>query len=153
MTEEQKILKILNDLNSSQSYESEIKKEVKDNISDITKSEIEDTYNSYNSESTMDTTIKSLKASLKTSYYDYSDEKGRFWIKNNYYDISNIGKNSRKGLEAILIRDKTKEHFAFLYIIIFQKMNQEVNIIIQNMAFAFVVKKLRNLIKHVHQMK
>ena len=59
----------------------------------------------------MDTTIKSLK----TSYYDESDPKGEFWIKNNYYDISNIGKNLRKGLEAILIRDKTKEHFAFLY--------------------------------------
>ena len=103
MTEEQKILKILNDLNSSKSYECEIKKEVIDNISDI--------YNSYNSESTMDTTIKSLK----TSYYDESDPKGEFWIKNNYYDISNIGKNLRKGLEAILIRDKTKEHFAFLY--------------------------------------
>ena len=115
MTGEQKILKILNDLNSSQSYERETKNEVKDNISDITKSESEDTYNSYNSESTMDTTIKSLKTSLKISYYDESDEKGRFWIKNNYYDISNIGKNLRKGLEAILIRDKTKEHFAFLY--------------------------------------
>ena len=44
-----------------------------------------------------------------------TDEIGKFWIENNYYDISNIGKNLRKGLEAILIRDKTKEHFAFLY--------------------------------------
>lgn len=101
----EKKLKVLRELNSSESYEfdeNEEENEKKEGNDQDSKS-----YSNLNS--TMDSSFKKV-------YYSYDSQKGKFWIDNMYYDISIDQKDMKKGLQKLYLKDKeNNEYSSFLY--------------------------------------
>lgn len=106
---EEKLFKVLNDLNSSESYEIEVKEE--ENKEDTTKEEMQpvdysvDQSKSGISESTMD-------SSMQKSYIETPNKAEQFWIKNKYYDNAI---NVKANLKKKYIKELEKEYCVFFY--------------------------------------
>ena len=101
---EEKLFKVLNDLNSSESYEIEVKEEEnKDEMQPVDYSV--DKSKSGISESTMD-------SSLQKSYIETPNKAEQFWIKNKYYDNAI---NVKANLKKKYIKELEKEYCLFFY--------------------------------------
>ena len=115
-TDYEKLLKVLNDLNSSEDVEIKLMPSSKE--MDLSIEESKDTINIQNilyqssiSDTTMDT-------SQSQHYYDFRDEKVKFWIKNEYYDETENKDIIKKieGIQKISLRDKDKkEYYSYIY--------------------------------------
>ena len=119
---EEKLFKVLNDLNSSESYEIEVKEEENKDESmeksaelsktkDTTKEEMKSVDHSVDqsksgiSESTMD-------SSMQKSYIETPNKAEQFWIKNKYYDKAI---NVKANLKKKYIKELEKEYCVFFY--------------------------------------
>ena len=91
---EEKLFKVLNDLNSSESYEIEVKEEENKDESMEKSAELS---------KTKDTTKEEMKS------VDYSEQ---FWIKNKYYDNAI---NVKANLKKKYIKELEKEYCVFFY--------------------------------------
>ena len=101
---EEKLFKVLNDLNSSESYEIEVKEEEnKDEMQPVDHSV--DQSKSGISESTMD-------SSMQKSYIETPNKAEQFWIKNKYYDNAI---NVKANLKKKYIKELEKEYCVFFY--------------------------------------
>ena len=101
---EEKLFKVLNDLNSSESYEIEVKEEEnKDEMQPVDYSV--DKSKSGISESTMD-------SSMQKSYIETPNKAEQFWIKNKYYDNAI---NVKANLKKKYIKELEKEYCVFFY--------------------------------------
>ena len=103
LTRNKKLLKVLNNINSSETYEYDVKEEEKE--LNIIQPILTDT------DSTMDTTQSKY-------YYDYKDEKVNFWIKNRYSDyfIESNDKSEKIPIQKLCFKDiNNKEYLAYLY--------------------------------------
>ena len=101
---EEKLFKVLNDLNSSESYEIEVKEEEnKDEMQPVDYSV--DQSKSGISDSTMD-------SSMQKSYIETPNKAEQFWIKNKYYDNAI---NVKANLKKKYIKELEKEYCVFFY--------------------------------------
>ena len=101
---EEKLFKVLNDLNSSESYEIEVKEEEnKDEMQPVDYSVNQS--ESGISESTMD-------SSMQKSYIETPNKAEQFWIKNKYYDNAI---NVKANLKKKYIKELEKEYCVFFY--------------------------------------
>jgi len=101
---EEKLFKVLNDLNSSESYEIEVKEEEnKDEMQPVDHSV--DQSKSGISDSTMD-------SSMQKSYIETPNKAEQFWIKNKYYDNAI---NVKANLKKKYIKELEKEYCLFFY--------------------------------------
>lgn len=115
-TDYEKLLKVLNDLNSSEDVEIKLMPSSKEMDLSIEESKgsinIQNIlYQSSISDTTMDT-------SQSQHYYDFRDEKVKFWIKNEYYDETENKDIIKKfeGIQKISLRDKDKkEYYSYIY--------------------------------------
>lgn len=116
MTEEQKKLKVLNDMNSSRSFEID---EEKDKDDEKNKKIIiipsDSLVNISDSRST-NYSSKISKSSIKISReFDETDQNAKDWIKLKFFDVFNIESILRKDSESILIKNKKEVNYAFSY--------------------------------------
>ena len=116
MTEEQKKLKVLNDMNSSRSFEID---EEKDKDDEKNKKIIiipsDSLVNISDSRST-NYSSKISKSSIKISReFDETDQIAKDWIKLKFFDVFNIENILRKDSESILIKNKKEVNYAFSY--------------------------------------
>ena len=101
---EEKLFKVLNDLNSSESYEIEVKEEEnKDEMQPVDYSVVQS--KSGISDSTMD-------SSMQKSYIETPNKAEQFWIKNKYYDNAI---NVKANLKKKYIKELEKEYCVFFY--------------------------------------
>jgi hypothetical protein len=130
---EEKLFKVLNDLNSSESYEQEVKEENKKQSEDKSINQSMDI--TTDQSKILDETIKVKEGkqivkespdpnvsqsgmsestrdiTLNDSYYETSPGE-KYWIENKYYDNAISEKTN---LKKKYLRDSGKEYFAFMY--------------------------------------
>ena len=113
MTEEQKKLKVLNDMNSSLDEDDEKNKKIIIIQSDSLVNSISDSRSTNYSNSS---SSKISKSSIKTSReFDETDQIAKEWIKLKFFDVFNIESILRKDSESILIKNKKEVNYAFSY--------------------------------------
>ena len=119
MTEEQKKLKVLNDMNSSSTFEIDEEKDkiiiIENNFSINSKANSSKDDSSKGVSDSQSTDISSF-SSIKTSReFDETDQIAKDWIKLNFFDVFNIENILRKDSESILIKNKKEVNYAFVY--------------------------------------
>ena len=125
MSYTEKLLKVLNDMNSSETFEykgSEVENQNDMNNSkegselDMSaKSKMEVSVPSINKEQSLSMQGSTLDESAKSTNVSSDMEiKHLFWIKNQYYDISEFSEK-KEGLKIQILKDKEKEFKSFIY--------------------------------------
>ena len=125
MSHDEKLLKILDDMNSSETIEYG-----ENNIETNKGQESSNTENAFvqiqeKNEIIMSSKVKDKSLSIEDSTYDQTGKSTRaetgieikhdFWIKNEYYDLSEYSKD-KKGIKIEKIKGKdNKENMAFIY--------------------------------------
>ena len=116
MTEEQKKLKVLNDMNSSRSVETDEEKDKDDEknkkIIIIPSDSLVNISDSRSTNYSSKISISSIKTSRE---FDETDQIAKEWIKLKFFDVFNIESILRKDSESILIKNKKEVNYAFSY--------------------------------------
>lgn len=122
MSHDEKLLKVLNDMNSSETYDNNENNQTLGQVSSVVGSTI--VQSKGKNEIMIPSTAKDKSLSNEDSTYDQTGKstsaetgieiKHDFWIKNEYYDISEYSQD-KKGIKRQLLIDKDKEHMAFIY--------------------------------------
>lgn len=119
LTEMQKKLKVLNDLNSSETYEYEEKKEssiiIEPILTEQSKNNDPKIQINEESHSDFDSTMDTTQS--KVYFRDYSDPNVKLWIDYKYYDLTEAKEKEEKvGRKCLYIKDnKNTEYFTYLY--------------------------------------
>ena len=119
MTEEQKKLKVLNDMNSSSTFEIDEEKDKDDEknkkIIIIPSDSLVSISDSQSTNYSNSSSSKISKSSIKTSReFDETDQIAKEWIKLKFFDVFNIESILREDLESESILKK-EANYAFVY--------------------------------------